>query len=110
MPSWIWPNRYRGEVVGEINGRRRVMRLSLSALAQIEACYEDTDIVQLSQHFAAHGMAERDAENIIRAGLAACGDITANQPHPLYVNGGEAQKQELAHQLLAAAFTNWTQD
>ncbi len=109
MPNWIWPNRYRGEVVAEVNGRRRIMRLSLSALAQIEACYGDVNIAQLSGQFASQGMAADDAENIIRAGLAAAGDETANHPHGLQVKGGEEEMRHLAHQLLSAAFTNWTE-
>lgn len=110
MPAlyhWIWPNRYRGEVVGIINQRRRIMRLSLAALAQIEACYGDQNIMAISQQFSQTGLSPQDVENILRAGLAAQGDPEANFAGPLDVRGGPEVARDLAESLLSKAFSNW---
>ena len=107
MREWIWPNRYRGEVVGVINGRRRVMRLSLAALAQIEACYDDTNIAAITQRFSENGMSPKDAENILRAGLAATDDATAQCATALEVEGGADGARALAEKLISRAFENW---
>ena len=72
--EWRYANRHRGEVVARINGRRRLMRLTLSALAQLENCYGDRDILSLLSGFAANGLSATDVENIIRAGLAGAAD------------------------------------
>lgn len=101
----FWPNRHRGEVTAIVNGRPCRLRLTLAALAQIEACYGDTDILTLTERFAASGMNWQDAQNILRAGLAATGDARAHARHDLSVKGGAAAAVDLAHRLLEAAFS-----
>lgn len=103
--DWVYANRHRGEVVGRINGRRRVMRLSLAALAQLETCYGGTDILQLLDRFSKAGLNVPDSENILRAGLAATQDELANTGAPLDVEGGPAAALQLASELVQRAFT-----
>lgn len=100
----IWPNRHCGEVVGHINAKRRVLRLSLSALAQLEACYDDTDILLLLRRFSENGLRAQDVMNILRAGLAGAGDPSAVEDAPLDVTGGYGVALELATELIERAF------
>ncbi len=102
--DWLFANRYRGEVVGRINGRRRVMRLTLAALAQLETCYGERDILQLLGGFAETGLTARDTENILRAGLAATQDELSVTGAPLDVEGGHAAAMQLATLLMERAF------
>jgi hypothetical protein len=104
----FWPNRHRGEVATTVNGRPCRLRLTLAALAQIEACYDDTDILTLTERFAISGMTGQDAQNILRAALAATGDARAHARHDLTVKGGAAAAIDLAHQLFEAAFCTST--
>lgn len=102
--DWVFANRHRGEVVARINGKRRRMRLSLSALAHLESCYGETDILTLMERFNRHGLSVQDAENILRAGLQATGDALAKTGAPLDVEGGAACARTHADCLLSRAF------
>ena len=100
----IWPNRHRGEIVGHINGRRRCLVLSLAALARLESCYDDTDILVLMRRFAEKGIGAQDVINILRAGLCGGDDPLGASDTPLIVKGGFTCALELAAQLIEAAF------
>lgn len=102
--DWRFANRYRGEVVARINGRRRVMRLPLSALAQLENCYGDIDILHLIGRFAEDGLKAVDVDNVLRAGLASTQDDLALSGAPLDVEGGHGVALQLATQLIERAF------
>ena len=103
--EWVYANRHRGEVVGRINGRRRVMRLSLAALAQLETCYGGEDILQLLDGFSRAGLSAQDSDNILRAGLLATQDELATTGAPLDVEGGAAMALHLASELVQRAFS-----
>lgn len=102
--DWRYANRHLGEVVGRINGRRRIMRLSLSALAQLENCYGDTDILELLTRFAQQGLQADDIDNVLHAALVGARDVLAESGAPLDVEGGEAQALHLATRLIELAF------
>jgi len=102
--DWVFANRHRGEVVARINGRPRRMQLSLSALAQLENCYGDKDILAVLDGFSQSGLDLTDAENIIRAGLAATGNVLAESGAPLDIEGGDASSLHLAEILIERAF------
>lgn len=102
--DWVFANRHRGEVVARINGRRRRMQLSLSALAQLESCYGNKDILAVLDGFSQSGLGVKDAENIIRAGLAATDNVLAETGAPLDVDGGDAGALRLAETLIERAF------
>ena len=102
--DWRYANRHRGEVVGRINGRRRIMRLSLSALAQLENCYGDTDILELLTRFAQQGLQADDIDNVLHAALVGARDVLAESGASLDVEGGEAQALHLATRLIELAF------
>lgn len=102
--DWVFANRYRGEVVARINGRRRRMQLTLSALAQLETCYGDKDILSLIDGFDRTGLHYDDAENIVRAALVATDNPLADDGAPLDVERGEAGLLALASELIGRAF------
>lgn len=104
LAKYLWPNRHRGEVVGHINGRRRLLILNLAALAHLEACYEDTDILILIRRFAAKGIGARDVINILRVGLNGSGDPLGQSKTPLVVRGGFTAALDIAAQLIESAF------
>lgn len=110
--DWRFANRHRGEVAARINGRRRILRLSLSALARLEDCYAAADdaaggvadILHLLSRFAENGMQAEDVDNVLRAGLQAVGDVLAVTGEPLDVDGGPEAAAQIALQLIARAF------
>lgn len=102
--DWVYANQHRGEVVGRINGRRRVMRLTLAALAHLETCYGGEDILKLLDGFSQAGLSVQDSDNILRAGLAATQDELAQTGAPLDVDGGPAMAMQLASELVQRAF------
>lgn len=100
----MFANRHRGEVVAVINGRKRRLQLSLSALAQLESCYGEQDILALLDGFAQSGLGLEDAENVIRAGLVATGSELAESGAPLDVERGDVGALALAEKLIERAF------
>ncbi|WP_165645242.1 gene transfer agent family protein, partial [Oharaeibacter diazotrophicus] len=62
-------NPYRGDVAAEIGGRRRTLRLTLGALAELEAAFGADDLGDLARVFAAGKLRARDAVRVIAAGL-----------------------------------------
>ena len=100
----MFANRHRGEVMARINGRPRRMQLSLSALAQLENCYGDKDILAVLDGFSQSGLDLKDAENIIRAGLAATDNVLAESGAPLDVEDGDTGSLRLAETLIERAF------
>ncbi|MBE8219823.1 MAG: gene transfer agent family protein [Alphaproteobacteria bacterium] len=111
LSNWIWANRRRGDVAATINGQRRILRLTLAALARVESCYGDMDILALIRTFTTDGMTAKDADNIIRAALTGSDDEAANvlaHAETLSIAGAdkEAHKAaDLAHNLINNAFS-----
>ena len=101
---FCFANRHRGEVAAVINHAPRRLRLTLSALAQLESAYGETDILELVRGFAAQGLSARDVDLVLRAGLTGAGDELAHSAAALDVEGGYAAAAQLAARLLAAAF------
>ena len=44
-------NRYRGEIEAELGGRRRMLVLTLGALAELEAAFGADDLAALAERF-----------------------------------------------------------
>ncbi len=80
------------------------MRLSLQALAQLENCYDNTDILTLLDRFKQSGLSPDDADNILRAALTATEDALSVSGAPLDVDGGADAARRCADRLLIAAF------
>jgi len=98
-------NPWRGEVVLVIDGERRVMRLTLGALAELEAALEAGSLVALVERFEDAAFSTRDVLALIVAGLRGGGwqgraaDLTSAQ-----IDGGPVAAARAAAELLARAF------
>ena len=62
-------NPWTGEVALVIDGERRVLKLTLGALAELEAGLDTDTLVALVERFEAGGFSSRDVLALIVAGL-----------------------------------------
>ncbi len=98
-------NPWTGEVALVIDGERRVMKLTLGALAELEAGLETGSLVAMVERFEAGGFSTRDVLALIVAGLRGggwqgqAGDLLAAE-----IEGGPVGAARAAGQLLARAF------
>ncbi len=98
-------NARRGEIEAELGGTRRRLVLTLGALAELEAHFEASDLVDLAERFAAGRLAAGDLAAILGAGLRGAGEaITDREVAALDVDGGAAGYARIASQLLAVTF------
>lgn len=99
-------NRHRGEIDAEIGGRRRVLVLTLGALADLESAFAAGDLAALAERFGSGRLAARDLIRIIGAGLRGAGEaVTDDEVAAMTVEGGAAGFVRIAAALLAATFT-----
>ena len=98
-------NPYAGEVALVIGGEARVMRLTLGALAEMEAALGADSLVALVARFENGRFSSRDVLAVIVAGLRGGGWqgreadlLTAD------IEGGPVEAAKAAAQLLARAF------
>ncbi len=98
-------NPYEGEVAVRIDGERHVMRLTLGALAELEAGMEADSLVALVERFEAGHFSTRDVLALIVAGLRG-GGWRGGKAELLSaeIEGGPIEAARLAGQLLARAF------
>lgn len=98
-------NPYEGEVAVRIDGERHVMRLTLGALAELEAGMEADSLVALVERFEAGQFSTRDVLALIVAGLRG-GGWRGGKAELLSaeIEGGPIEAARLAGQLLARAF------
>ena len=98
-------NPYEGEVAVRIDGQRHVMRLTLGALAELEAGMEADSLVALVERFEAGHFSTRDVLALIVAGLRG-GGWRGGKAELLSaeIDGGPVEAARLAGQLLARAF------
>jgi hypothetical protein len=99
-------NPHAGEVALVIDGEPHVMRLTLGALAELEAALETGSLVELVQRFETSAFTARDLLALIVAGLRGGGwrgraeDLMAAE-----IGGGPLAASRAAAELLARAFT-----
>lgn len=98
-------NPYEGEVAVRIDGERHVMRLTLGALAELEAGMEADSLVALVERFEAGHFSTRDVLALIVAGLRG-GGWRGGKAELLSaeIEGGPVEAARLAGQLLSRAF------
>ncbi|MBT55844.1 MAG: gene transfer agent family protein [Mameliella sp.] len=98
-------NPWRGDVVLVVDGRSNVMRLTLGALAELEAGLESGSLLDLVQRFETGGFSTRDVLALIVAGLRGGGwtgrasDLLSSE-----IEGGPMAAARAAAELLARAF------
>ncbi len=98
-------NPWRGEVALTVDGQRRMMKLTLGALAELEAELQSGTLVELVERFESEAFSTRDVLALIVAGLRGggwdvrCGDLLAAD-----IGGGPLAAARAAAELLALAF------
>jgi hypothetical protein len=99
------PNKYRGEIEAEIGGDRRVLVLTLGALAELESAFGAGDLVALAERFGSGRLSARDLARIIGAGLRGAGEtVSDDEVAAMTVEGGAAGYVRIAASLIAATF------
>ena len=98
-------NPWRGDVVLVIDGQRCVMRLTLGALASLEAALQVGSLVDLVQRFEAGSFSSRDVMALLGAGLQG-GDcpVVPDVLGMAVIEGGPMAGARAAAELLARAF------
>ena len=98
-------NPWRGDVVLVIGGQGHVMRLTLGALAELEAGLKSGSLVDLVQRFETGGFGTRDVLALIVAGLRGGGWTgEAKDLLSVEIEGGPMAAARAAAELLARAF------
>ena len=99
------PNRYRGEIEAEFGGRRRMLVLTLGALAELESAFGADDLVALAERFGTGRLSARDLLRIIAAGLRGAGEaVSDDEVAAMSVPGGAPGYVRIAADLIAATF------
>jgi hypothetical protein len=97
-------NPWKGEVALVIDGQRRVLKLTLGALAELEQVLEAGSLVELVQRFEGSAFSTRDVLALIQAGLAGGGIGPEVDPGRAEIEGGPMAAARAAAELLARAF------
>ncbi len=98
-------NPWAGEVVLRIDGQDRVAKLTLGALAELEAELEAGTLIDLVQRFEGGAYSSRDVLALIVAGLRGGGwDVRRADLLAADIDGGPVAAARKAAELLARAF------
>lgn len=98
-------NPWAGEVALVLDGRRQVAKLTLGALAELEAALEAGSLVELVERFEAGRYSTRDVLALVVAGLRGGGwDGSAADLRTVEIEGGPVAAARAAALLLARAF------
>ncbi|HSF63812.1 MAG TPA: gene transfer agent family protein [Paracoccaceae bacterium] len=98
-------NPWTGEVAIWLDGQRHVAKLTLGALAELEAALEVGTLVDLAARFEAGRFSTRDVLALIVAGLRGGGwQGTAADLRTVEIGGGPVEAARAAAELLARAF------
>lgn len=98
-------NRYRGEIEAELGGERRVLVLTLGALAELESAFGADDLMALAERFGSGRVSARDLIRIIGAGLRGAGaSVRDEEVAAMTIEGGASGYVRIAAELIAATF------
>ena len=98
-------NRVRSEIEAVIDGERRILCMTLGALAELETAFGVETIGDLATRFSGGRIGTRDVMAIIAAGLRGGGNLLENRElGEMRVEGGLGGAVSLAATLLASAF------
>jgi hypothetical protein len=98
-------NRHRGEVEAELGGERRVLVLTLGALAELEDAFGGEDMLALATRFETGRIGARDAIRVIGAGLRGAGaEVSDDDVARMSVDGGASGYIAIVADLLTATF------
>ena len=98
-------NRRRGEIEEIIDGERRILCMTLGALAELETAFGVDNIADLAGRFAGGKVGTKDVMAIIAAGLRGGGNVIDDgELAGCRVEGGIGGAIGLAARLLESAF------
>ena len=98
-------NRRRGEVEAVIDGERRILCLTLGALAELETAFAAGDLNGLAQRFSSGRLKAADMIRVIGAGLRGGGNLFSDdEVAAMSVDGGIAGYASIIADLLTATF------
>ncbi len=98
-------NPFAGEVALVLNGKRQVLKLTLGALAELEASMEADSLVTLVERFETGRFATRDVARLLLAGLRGGGwRGDAATLLDAEIEGGPVAATRVAALLLGRAF------
>ncbi|WP_421398829.1 gene transfer agent family protein [Agrobacterium fabrum] len=98
-------NRHRGEIEALIDGERRILCLTLGALAELETAFAADDLTALAGRFASGRMKSADMIRVIGAGLRGAGNVFSDEDvATATVEGGIAGHAAIVADLLTATF------
>ena len=98
-------NPQRGDVELRVGGAVRRMRLTLGALAALEARLGADGLIGLAERFESGGVSGRDLIALLTAGLnGGGGNVSEDEVAEMNFDGGVMAAAEAAGALLAAAF------
>lgn len=99
-------NPWAGEVEVLLDGERRVAKLTLGALAELEAELGEASLLDLVRRFEAGAFSARDVLALLLAGLRGGGwNGGAEELRRAEIGGGPVVAARIAAELLARAFT-----
>lgn len=99
-------NPYRGEVVLELDGEPRLLRLSLGILAELEVALEAGSLMELVTRFEEGTFRARDLIHLLRAGLKGGGlEMTEAEFLNATIEGGPVEAARIGAELLRLTFS-----
>ncbi len=99
-------NRHRGEIEALLGGERRILVLTLGALAELEDVFGGEDMLALATRFETGRIGARDAIRVIGAGLRGAGaDVSDDDVARMSAEGGAAGYITIVADLLTATFS-----
>lgn len=98
-------NKYRGEISARLDGHDYRLCLSLGALAELEAAFDDEDMIALACRFESGRLKAGDAIRVIGAGLRGAGnEISDEAVAGMRHEDGAGGYVSIVVRLLAATF------
>lgn len=100
-------NRYRGEVDAVFDGERRILCLTLGALAELETAFAADNLADLAARFGSGRLTAEDMIRLIGAGLRGGGNLfTDEDVAGMTIEGGVTAAARLVADLLEITFTD----
>jgi len=98
-------NPWAGEVAVWLDGQRHVAKLTLGALAELEAALAEDSLIALVERFEGGRFSSRDVLALLVAGLRGGGwEGSAGDLRTVEIGGGPVEAARVAAGLLARAF------
>lgn len=100
-------NPWAGEVAVVLDGERHIAKLTLGALAELEAALDTGSLIDLVERFETGRFSTRDVLALLVAGLRGGGwQGTAEDLRTVVISGGPIEAARVAAELLARAFAS----